>query len=130
MDMVKSGLPQILLVEDSPIIRKMVVGGIGKHYEVLVAEDTAEGWRMFQQHRPRVVFLDASLQNKGDGFALLSAIKSADSPGDHLVAMLTGDASEASREVANRYGADAYFTKPIGGSSLLRWLQEVYPAPA
>lgn len=121
--------PQVLLVEDSPIIRKMVQAGIGSHYEVLTAENTAQGWQLFEQHRPAVVILDASLESRGDGFTLLESIKNSSEAPLCLVAMLTADNSVTAREVAKRFGVDAFFTKPISGRTLLRWLQDVCPEP-
>ena len=55
-------MPKILLVEDNELNRDMLSRRLArKGYEVLIAEDGAEGWRWQPRERPDLVLMDMSL---------------------------------------------------------------------
>jgi len=64
----KEGLVEkLLIVDDSPEIRKQLKWGLGKHYKVLLAEDVAEAVKLFDVHCPKVMTIDLGLPPDVDG---------------------------------------------------------------
>jgi DNA-binding response OmpR family regulator len=109
----------VLVVDDDPQIRRLVAGYLGRYgYEVALAEDGREGWRMFQQRPYALVITDLKMPAL-DGAALLARIKAVD--GDTPVVIITGQGREAVRHmVGSDGGAQAVLHKPFNLDTLLK----------
>lgn len=114
--------PEILIVDDSKVIRKAAAKMLGEGYVVHEAVDGRDGWQLIQQNTAiSVVFTDIQMPVM-DGMELLSNIRESD---DERVArlpviMITGqsDTEEIKREVFDA-GATDFVTKPFGSIDLI-----------
>ena len=114
--------PQILVVDDSRVIRSAAVKMLGDDYLVHAAVDGRDGWRQLQRNDAiSVVFCDMHMPEMS-GLELLARVR--DSDDDRLAAlpviMITGvgDTESAKRDVFNA-GATDFITKPFESIDLL-----------
>ncbi len=114
--------PQILVVDDSKVIRLAARKMLGSDYEVQLAEDGAVGWAMLQENsKISVVFTDLSMPNM-DGMQLLNNIRG--SSDDHVanlpVIIMTGhDDSDSIKQTVFDAGATDFIAKPFESIDLL-----------
>ena len=100
---------RILLVEDDPSIREVTALGLrGAGFEVLTAEDGAEGLETWQRERPDLVLLDVMLPRL-DGLEVCRAIRRESTV---PIVMLTARGDTLDIVVGLESGADDYVTKP------------------
>ena len=110
---------RVLLVDDEPSIVKTV----GKRlevagYEVLVAMDGEDGLAKAQLGHPDVILLDLMLPKK-NGFEVCMSLKSDPRYQRIPIIIFTGKGQEMDEQVCRELGADAYISKPHGGSKAL-----------
>lgn len=110
--------PLVLVVEDNPEIRGLIVGHLRPHYRVVEAEEGAAALRLAREHRPALVVSDVLMPGV-DGLALCRRIKADDRLGDTPVILLTARASSDDRLEALGTGADDFLTKPFSAAELL-----------
>ncbi len=113
---------EILIVDDSRVIRRAAVKMLGDDYVVHEAADGEDGWNLLQQNPAiSVVFTDLQMPRM-NGLQLLDAIR--DSDDEHIrqlaVIMVTGrdDGEEAKRE-AFEHGATDFIGKPFDSMDLV-----------
>ncbi|MBI5397385.1 MAG: response regulator transcription factor [Verrucomicrobia bacterium] len=102
---------KLLVVEDSPIVRKRLCALIERLPSVNLigcAEDGSQGLELFRALQPEAVMLDLQLPGLS-GFELLPVFKS-ERP-DCPVIVLTTYADDIVRERCVRLGADHFFDK-------------------
>jgi len=108
-------MEKILIVDDSDEIRKQLKWGLGREYEVLLAEDGRESVALFRKYRPKVVTLDLGLPPHADsveeGFHCLEEMLSI-APATKVV-VITGNEDRSSALRAVQSGACDYYQKPI-----------------
>ena len=114
--------PEILIVDDSKVIRKAAAKMLGDEYIVHEANDGSDGWQVLEQNTGiSVVFTDMQMPVM-NGMELLAKIRASDN--EKLtslpVIMITGqgDTEETKREVFDA-GATDFITKPFGSIDLL-----------
>jgi DNA-binding NtrC family response regulator len=78
--------------------------------KVLIAQDEATGWRLFRQHRPRLVFLDLNLRG-ASGMDLLARMAAFDQGAE--VILLSGEYTPALAIEAIKKGAAEFLVKPV-----------------
>ena len=114
--------PEILVVDDSKVIRIAARKMLGEDYVIHLAEDGLVGWEMLQQNSAiSVVFTDLSMPNL-NGMELLSNIRSSSS--DQIanlpVIILTGaDDTETVKQEVFDAGATDFITKPFESIDLV-----------
>ncbi len=114
--------PEILVVDDSKVIRIAAKKMLGSDYEIHLAEDGLIGWEMLQQNSNiSVVFSDLIMPNL-DGMELLENIRN--SGDDHIanlpVIIMTGhDDSEAGKQKVFDAGATDFISKPFESIDLV-----------
>jgi len=110
-----SDMATILVVDDDPIVRDVVVRYLERDgHCTLVAEDGNRAEELLREERLDLVILDVMLPGK-DGLALCRSIR----PGSSLpVILLTARGEEADRIVGLELGADDYVTKPFSPREL------------
>ena len=114
--------PEILVIDDSKVIRKAACKMLADNYIVHEAVDGRDGWERLQQNSMiSVVFTDMQMPEMS-GLELLASIRQSD---DERIAalpviMITGhsDSEETKREVFEA-GATDFITKPFGSIDLL-----------
>jgi len=119
---------KILIVDDHPVIRRLLCISLGKYYEILEAQDGQSALEIIQNHPPKIVLLDVMMPGAIDGLQVLDAIKSNPLTQDILVAMVTARGQAADQDDALQRGADAYFIKPFSPLQVLAWVQGKLPS--
>jgi diguanylate cyclase (GGDEF)-like protein len=114
--------PQILVVDDSKVIRRAAVKMLGTDYEIHEAIDGLDAWQQLQQNEAiSVVFTDMQMPEM-DGMELLSNIRSSEN--ERLAAlpviMITGVGdTEAAKQKVFDAGATDFIAKPFESIDLL-----------
>jgi DNA-binding response OmpR family regulator len=121
---------RILLVDDEEDISYSVSRRLKKEgYEVLCAEDGAEGLRLAQTESPDLILLDLMLP-KMDGFKVCRLLKFDERYKRIPILMLSARSQQEDISLGRETGADAYLTKPCDPAELLGKIQELLGAPA
>jgi DNA-binding response OmpR family regulator len=122
-------MPSVLVVDDEPAIRWLVVRALDAHgYETIQAGDGEEAVELLNR-RPDLVILDLMMPGI-DGRGVLREVRRR---GDTPVIMLTAVSSEADRIAGLDDGADDYLVKPFSLGELearVRALLRRAPRPA
>ena len=110
---------KVLVIDDSRTIRELVrhTLAMGGEYDVVTAEDGADGLKQYYHERPDCVVVDVMMPNL-NGYQFVRCVRGdADSSHTPLV-ILTALASDDSRLTGILSGADAYVTKPFDTGDL------------
>jgi len=104
----------VLLVEDDPVIRKIVKGVMDKiHIETIEVDDGIRAHNLLNKILPpRLVLMDIGLPNK-NGIQLVELIRSKSAWRKTPVVMLTGSSDINNVKKCLAAGANDYITKPI-----------------
>lgn len=117
----ESAKARILMIDDSKVMRKSVVKMLGADFDVLVAEDGAQGWEILQQDNGiQVVFTDLNMP-RISGYELLKLIRTAEDEGlrNLPVIVVTGaENDDEAKELALQQGATDFITKPFNTTDL------------
>jgi two-component system, OmpR family, response regulator len=114
--------PHILVIDDDPAIRDLVVEYLGMNdMRVSAASSGREMFEILDREAIDLVLLDLKLPGE-DGMQLARALRErATVP----IVLLTGRAEEADRVMGLELGADDYVTKPFSPRELLARLRAV-----
>jgi DNA-binding response OmpR family regulator len=127
-------MTHILVVEDEPSLRQLLVNNLGyEGYSVEAVDDGVPALAAHQQQRADLIVLDLMLPHM-DGFQVLAALRSRN---DMVpVLMLTARGEEADRVKGLSIGADDYLVKPFSVlelvariKAILRRTQATLPPP-
>lgn len=121
-------MDKLLIVDDSPEICKQLKWGLGKQYEILLAEDVSEALRLFRQHLPVVVTLDLGLPPDADGASeglRCLELMLAQRP-ETKVVVLSGNEDRANALKAVEAGAYDFYHKPIDLAELKIILERAF----
>lgn len=123
-DREKYMIKKILLVDDSPVARKILKKCLpaDEGYEVFEAGDGLEGVRKFTEVRPDVTLLDLTMPVMG-GIEALTEIKKLDE--DAVVIVQTADTQVKSVFMAMDKGAFMVLKKPISKEAIQEALARV-----
>ena len=115
---------RVLIVDDSPTIRKLVSMTLGKHgYEVVSAADGMEALARINDHAPDLILLDITMPRM-DGYQLCRTIKGNDST-DHIpIVMLTGRDGFMDKVRGRMVGSEAYLPKPFNPDELVYMVRQ------
>ena len=117
---------QILIVEDEPAIREMVVMTLEMAgFESLEAADVAEAHQQVVDHRPALILLDWMLPGDKSGIDFCRMLKSDEMLAEIPVIMLTAKSEEDSKVHGLDAGADDYMTKPFSTRELISRIKAV-----
>ena len=112
---------QVLVVDDSRVIRRAATKILENEFDVVEAEDGEYAWEEIQKNKNiSVVFTDLGMPNM-DGYELLEKIRTSDDPmiANLPVIVITGaEASEGAREEVFEQGATDFISKPFDSVSL------------
>jgi DNA-binding response OmpR family regulator len=128
---VSEGKPLILVVDDEPSVRAMLLAAIrvrGPNYRVIEAGRAEEALVRAQQEQPDLVLLDVALPDH-DGFWVCRELKAGSATMHIPVVMLTAMGLPSDRERAVEAGADGYIVKPFSPRALLAELDKRLAAP-
>lgn len=104
-------IKKILIVEDSPVGRKMIIKSIPgvEKYEIIEAADGLEGLEKFKETNPDIVFMDL-LMPVLDGYETTSRILDLDK--NAIVVVVTSDVQPRSTMNILKRGAFSVINKP------------------
>lgn len=106
----------ILVVDDEPQIRKLLITGLGGYgHEVIAASNAAEALALAAQRRPDAVVLDVNLGQGADGLEVCRRLREWSAV---PIIMLSVRGDEAIKVKALDAGADDYLSKPFGMEEL------------
>lgn len=112
---------QVLVVDDSRVIRRAAVKILQKEFDVVEAEDGEDAWEELQKNSNiSVVFSDLGMPNM-DGFELLEKVRNAQDPvlAKMPIIIITGaEESDGTKEEVLRLGATDFISKPFDSVSL------------
>lgn len=117
---------RILLIEDEPNIIEAIRYILSREgYYVDTHSDGANALDEIQNRAPDMVILDVMLPNRS-GFDILRDLRSGgDVSSDIPVLMLTARGQKKDREMAERFGASRFITKPFSNSEVLQVVREL-----
>jgi len=111
---------KILVVDDDPNVQRLLQYTLKQEgYEVAVASDGAEGFRMWGAEIPDLILLDVMLP-KLDGYQVAQKIRAEEGDTGHVpIIMLTAEREVEQKVRGLRAGADDYLIKPFHPAELL-----------
>jgi twitching motility two-component system response regulator PilH len=118
-------MPRVLIVDDSPTETYAFQGMLEKHnYEVLTADNGADGVALARQELPDVVLMDIVMPGLNGFQATRQLTKGADTAHIPVVIVTTKD-QETDRVWGRRQGASGYLVKPVTETQLLETIEAV-----
>src|SRR3954464_9058451 len=111
---------KILVVDDDSNVQRLLQYTLKQEgYDVIVAPDGAEGFRLWGAEAPDLILLDVVLP-KLDGYQVAAKIRSEEGNASHVpIIMLTAEQEVEQRVRGLRAGADDYLIKPFHPAELL-----------
>ena len=104
---------KILLVDDEPDILEIVGYNLtSEGYQVLTAENGAEGVKKAKKENPHLIILDVMMPEM-DGIEACELIRKSSGLEDVIITFLTARGEDYSQVAGFDAGADDYITKPI-----------------
>lgn len=115
-----------LVVEDSPMMRQLLVFALAriKRLAVTEAEDGVDGLRKLAQGKFDLIITDINMPIM-DGLKLVKRIRSDEAHKETPVIIITTEGSEEDRQRAMALGATAYITKPIQAPQVIAKVKEL-----
>jgi twitching motility two-component system response regulator PilG len=114
-----TGKTTILVVDDSPTIRKVVSLILSRRgFEVLVAENGLEALAQMNTTMPSLIFLDITMPRM-DGYQLCKIIRNKAQTKTIPIVMLTAKDGFFDKVKGRMAGASGYITKPFNAPQLL-----------
>lgn len=121
---------KVLIVEDSPTMRQVLsfaLKRLGK-VEIVEAQDGVDGLKKISSDKFDLALIDINMPLM-DGLKLVSLIRSDQRCKEVPIAMITTESGREDRERALHLGANAYLTKPVRQSDVLRVARELLELP-
>ncbi len=111
---------RVLIVEDSPTMRQLLVFALKrlKSVDVVEAQDGMDGLRKVTSDAFDLALIDINMPVM-DGLKLISLIRSDDNLKDIPICVITTEGAKEDRERALDLGANEYLTKPIQANRVL-----------
>jgi len=120
---------RILIVEDSPTMRQLLVFALKrlKGVEIVEAQDGMDGLRKVSSDHFDLALIDINMPVM-DGLKLISLIRGEESLRGMPIIVITTEGANEDRERAIALGANEYLTKPIQANRVLRVAQSLLKA--
>ncbi len=117
---------QILIVEDSPTMRQLLVFALRrlKDVDIVEAVDGMDGLRKISSDHFDLVLIDINMPIM-DGLKLIRLIRSEDSLRSVPIVVITTEGAEEDRARALQLGADEYLTKPVQANRVLQLARQL-----
>lgn len=115
-----------LIVEDSPMMRQLIVFALSriKNLKVIEADDGVDGLKKLASGRFDIVITDINMPIM-DGLKLVKRIRSDAVHRDIPIMIITTEGAEEDRQRALQLGANAYITKPIQAPQVISKVKEL-----
>lgn len=115
-----------LIVEDSPMMRQLLVFALAriKNLRVTEADDGIDGMRKLANARFDLIITDINMPIM-DGLKLVKRVRSDATHKDTPIIIITTEGSQEDRQRALALGANAYITKPIQAPQVIAKVKEL-----
>jgi two-component system chemotaxis response regulator CheY len=115
-----------LVVEDSPMMRQLVVFALGrlKNLSVTEADDGVDGLRKLAASRFDIILTDINMPIM-DGLKLIQRVRNDPVHKDTPIVVITTEGGKEDRDRALMLGANAYITKPIQAPRVIAAVKEL-----
>jgi CheY-like chemotaxis protein len=118
---------RVLIIDDDPLIRTLLVSELRKRCLVAVASEGSEGYQKALELTPDVAVIDVNMPG-WDGLRTLEAFRTNARLQDVKIIMLTADSSKQTVMAAIRGGADDYLIKTIySKAEFFKKLNRLFP---
>lgn len=118
------GAHTVLVVDDSPTVRKLVTITLEKHgYQVVSAFDGVAAIKEIAAHNPSLILMDVNMPRL-DGYQLCKLVKKHDSTKHIPVVMLSGKDGMFDRLRGRLVGCSGYISKPFVPEVLLQAVEQ------
>ncbi len=113
----------ILVVDDSPTVRKLISGKLEKAgHAVVCAEDGVDGLTRIGEQIPDLVLLDITMPRM-DGYEVCKQIRANPATANIPVVMISGKDGFFDKVRGRMAGTTGYITKPFGPETLMKALE-------
>jgi two-component system chemotaxis response regulator CheY len=111
---------RILIVEDSPTMRQLLVFALRrlKNVEIVEAQDGMDGLRKVTSDHFDIALIDINMPVM-DGLKLISLMRGEDSLKEIPIVVITTEGANEDRDRALKLGANEYLSKPIQANKVL-----------
>ena len=115
-----------LVVEDSPMMRQLIVFALGrvKDLHVTEADDGVDGLRKLASNRYDIILTDINMPIM-DGLKLVKRVRTDPTHKDTPIIIITTEGADEDRKRALELGANAYITKPIQAPQVIAKVKEL-----
>ena len=115
-----------LVVEDSPMMRQLVVFALGRisNLSVTEADDGVDGLRKLAAGKFDIILTDINMPIM-DGLKLVKRVRTDPVHKDVPIVIITTESAEEDRQRALSLGANAYITKPIQAPQVIAKVKEL-----
>ncbi len=110
--------PRVLVVDDTPEIRILLIDTLSDRYRVLVAEDGRQGLERALNERPDLIISDVMMPHM-DGYEFCQQVKKHSGTRSIPFVMLTAKAEHSMKIEGLEHGADEYLVKPFDSRELV-----------
>jgi len=123
------GQQRILIVEDSPTMRQLLVFALRrlKNVDIVEAQDGMDGLRKVSSDHFDIALIDINMPVM-DGLKLIRLMRSEETLKDIPIVVITTEGASEDRERALSLGANEYLTKPIQANSVLSVVKDLMKA--
>ena len=119
---------KILVVDDDAIsLELMEAMLVPNGYEIITANDGSKAVAIIVEQKPDLILLDIMMPGL-DGYSTLTKIKENKTISKIPVVMLTAMGFQLNKELALRFGAVGYITKPVDLDELLKTISRLLSA--
>jgi two-component system chemotaxis response regulator CheY len=120
---------RILIVEDSPTMRQLLVFALRRlrQVEIVEAQDGMDGLRKIAAEHFDLALIDINMPVM-DGLKLIRLIRSEEALRDVPIVVITTEGASEDRERALALGANEYLTKPVQSHRVLEVVQDLLKA--
>ena len=114
---------KIMVVDDSPTVRKLITGKLEKHgHTVVAAIDGMDALAKINEEKPDLILLDVTMPRL-DGYQLCKLIRQNPATKQVPVVMISGKDGFFDKVRGRMAGSTAYITKPFGPETLLQTVE-------
>jgi two-component system chemotaxis response regulator CheY len=119
-----------LVVEDSPMMRQLLVFALARvrRIQVTEAEDGVDALRKLASQRFDLILTDINMPVM-DGLKLVKRIRADAQHASTPIIVITTEGSTEDRQRAMSLGANAYITKPIQAPQVIQKVKELLRLP-
>ena len=122
-----NGRPKVLVVDDDPVVRRIVMELLNSRYTVIFASTGVQLPDLLQRHHPDLVILDVMLPWV-NGFELCRIIKTQAQGQETPVLFLSSCKEKEDLLTGREVGASGYLTKPFYAKDLYREVERLLAA--